>query len=50
MEIQLINDPLLKDLYKKAEDNIRLRQHFDMHTTPAEGSQRMLNALLQSGT
>lgn len=49
MDIQLINAPLLKDLYKQAEKSIRLRQHFDLRTTPADGSQRMLNAL-QPGT
>lgn len=49
MDIQLINAPLLKDLYKQAEESIRLRQHFDLRTTPADGSQRMLNAL-QPGT
>ena len=49
MEIQLINDTLLSDLYKKATGSERLRQAFDLRTTSEDGSQRMLNAL-QPGT
>lgn len=45
MEIQLINDNLLSVLHWKAKENERLRQHFDLRTTPKDTSQRMLNAL-----
>ena len=45
MDIQLINDNMLADLYKKALDSDRLRQAFDLRTTPEDGSQRMLNVL-----
>ena len=45
MEIQLINKNLLSDLHEKAKNSERLRQNFDLRTTPADGSQRMLNAL-----
>lgn len=49
MKIQLINDSLLLGLYKEAASLDRLRQAFDLRTTPEVGSQRMLNAL-QPGT
>ena len=49
MEIQLINDQLLSSLHEKARNSERLRQNFDLRTTPEDGSQRMLNAL-ESGT
>lgn len=49
MEIGLINDTLLSDLYVKANGSERLRQAFDLRTTSEDGSQRMLNAL-QPGT
>ena len=45
MEIQLINDNLLSVLHWKARENERLRQNFDLRTTPEDTSQRMLNAL-----
>ena len=45
MEIQLINDKLLADLHHKAAESERLRQNFDLRTTPEDGSQRMLNVL-----
>ena len=45
MQIQLINTDLLDDLHKKARASERLRQNFDLRTTPEDGSQRMLNAL-----
>lgn len=45
MEIQLINKDLLVDLHDKAKASPRLRQNFDLRTTPEDGSQRMLNAL-----
>ena len=49
MEIQLINDNLLSVLHWKARENERLRQNFDLRTTPEDGSQRMLN-VLEPGT
>ncbi len=45
MDIQLINKELLKELHEKAAVNERLRQNFDLRTTPEDGSQRMLNVL-----
>ena len=45
MEIQLISDRLLDDLHEKAKRNKRLRQNYDLRTTPKDTSQRMLNAL-----
>ena len=49
MEIQLINDNLLSVLHWKARENERLRQNFDLRTTPEDSSQRMLN-VLEPGT
>ena len=45
MEIDLINDNLLSALHWKARENERLRMNYDLRTTPADTSQRMLNAL-----
>ena len=45
MKIQLINNPLLEELHREAQDNVRLRQHFDLRTTTQDSSQRMINAL-----
>ncbi len=45
MDIQLINKVLLEDLHQKAAESHRLRMNFDLRTTPADTSQRMLNAL-----
>jgi hypothetical protein len=49
MEIQLINHCLIEELRQKANNNERLRQHFDLRTSSDDGSQRMLN-VLQPGT
>ena len=49
MEIQTINDELLAELRKQAQDNERKRQNFDLRTTSEDGSQRMLN-VLEPGT
>lgn len=49
MEIQLINNALLEQLHDKAKASERLRQNFDLRTTPEDGSQRMLN-VLEPGT
>ena len=45
MDIQLINNELLEVLHEEARGNGRLRQNFDLRTSPADGSQRMLNVL-----
>ena len=45
MEIQLINDNLLSVLHWQARESVRKRQNLDLRTTPADSSQRMLNAL-----
>ncbi len=45
MEIQLLNKELTGALHDKARANERLRMNFDLRTTPADNSQRMLNAL-----
>lgn len=45
MDIQLINNPLLNELHREAQKNVRLRQHDDLRTTTQDSSQRMINAL-----
>ena len=59
MQVQLINEEFsrlassnerpeverLEDLHRKAAESERLRQNYDLRTTPEDGSQRMLNAL-----
>ena len=45
MEIQLINEDLLSELHKEAQGSERLRQNFDLRTSPEDTSQRMLNVL-----
>ncbi len=45
MEIQLINKELLEELHSQAHESERLRKNFDLRTTPADTSQRILNAL-----
>lgn len=49
MDIQIINKDLLSYLHTKACESDRLRMNFDLRTSPADTSQRMLNAL-QPGT
>lgn len=49
MDIQLINEELLAALHEKARGSERLRQNFDLRTTPEDTSQRMLN-VLETGT
>ena len=41
----MINDSLLSELHQKASESERLRQNYDLRTTPEDGSQRMLNVL-----
>lgn len=45
MEVQLLDKELLEGLHEKAATSERLRQNFDLRTTPEDGSQRMLNVL-----
>lgn len=45
MEIKLLNKELTGALHDKARVTDRLRINYDLRTTPADGSQRMLNAL-----
>ncbi len=45
MEIQLLNKELTCALHDKARVSDRLRMNFDLRTTSADTSQRMLNAL-----
>ena len=49
MDLQLINEELLEDLQSIAQQSERKRQNFDLRTTAADGSQRMLN-VLEPGT
>lgn len=49
MDIQLINEELLSALRTQAQGSERLRQHFDLRTSPADTSQRMLN-VMEPGT
>lgn len=41
-----INKELIDNLFEQAKENPRLRQNFDLRTSSADTSQRMLNALL----
>ena len=41
-----INKQLLEVLFVEAKESPRLRQNFDLRTSPNDTSQRMLNALL----
>lgn len=45
MGIQIIDDILLTNLHNEASSCERLRQNFDLRTTPEDYSQRMLNVL-----
>lgn len=40
------NKEFLDKLFERATENLRLRQNFDLRTSSADTSQRMLNALL----
>jgi len=46
-KIQLIDDALVSDLLEQAGKSERLRMNYDLRTTCADGSQRMLNGLLK---
>ena len=41
-----IDKKFITDLLTKAAENPRLRQNYDLRTSPDDNSQRMLNALL----
>lgn len=41
-----IDKNLIQDLFIKANESDRLRMNYDLRTSPNDGSQRMLNALL----
>lgn len=43
--IMIIDQKLLDNLSAQAKANPRLRQNYDLRTSPADSSQRMLNAL-----
>ena len=43
----MIDEDFIDILLKRANENSRKRENFDMRTTPEDSSQRMLNALLQ---
>ena len=43
---QIINQELFEALLSKAGESPRLRQNYDLRTSPADTSQRILNALL----
>jgi len=42
----MIDKEFLEGLLKQAVDNPRKRVNYDMRTSPEDGSQRMLNAML----
>ena len=41
-----LNKTLINELFAKAAESPRLRQNFDLRTSSADTSQRMLNALI----
>ena len=46
MDILEINKELLERLFEQAKDSPRLRMNYDLRTSAADTSQRMMNALL----
>ena len=46
MDILEINKGLLEELFEQAKESSRLRMNYDLRTSSADTSQRMLNALL----
>lgn len=42
----VVDKDLIDQLFKQAEENPRKRTNYDMRTSPEDGSQRMLNAML----
>ena len=49
MDFLKIDEGFLQELHAKAHQNVRKRINFDLRTTPADTSQRMLNAM-ETGT
>lgn len=45
-KLMIIDKLMLDQLFKVAKDNPRKRVNYDMRTSPEDGSQRMLNAML----
>ncbi len=41
----IVDQALLDDLTARAKDSPRLRMNYDLRNSPADGSQRMLNAI-----
>ena len=46
ISMEIIDNKLIGELLAKAGASARLRQNLDLRTSGADGSQRMLNALL----
>ena len=46
MDLQIINKELIGELQIQAQQSDRHRQSFDLRTTPADQSQRLLNVLM----
>ena len=46
MDVLEINKEVLNALYEQAAETERMRKNYDLRTSTADGSQRMLNALL----
>lgn len=42
----IVDQELIDQLFKQAAENPRKRTNYDMRTSPEDGSQRMLNAML----
>lgn len=42
----IFDDDFIKDLFGRAKESDRQRQNFDLRTSTADQSQRMMNALL----
>ena len=42
----ILDQKLIDQLFEQAEENPRKRTNYDMRTSPEDGSQRMLNAML----
>ena len=41
----IVDQALLDDLTARAKESLRLRMNYDLRNSPADGSQRMLNAI-----
>lgn len=45
-KLMIVDQELIDQLYEQAAENPRKRVNYDMRTSPEDGSQRMLNAML----